>query len=115
MMYPILCKVQYEKLHEILKTREIWIQLGFSIVVNWIVAPLFMVSAASAYVVSSHSGISQVLTLAARPRLGLPSGRAGSPRGPHSRGNSAVHRHGADMEQPRVYPLVLVQPSLPFP
>lgn len=44
MMYPILCKVQYEKLHEIFRTREIWIQLGFSLVVNWIVAPLFMVS-----------------------------------------------------------------------
>ncbi|KAL2199921.1 sodium bile acid symporter family-domain-containing protein [Corynascus similis CBS 632.67] len=49
MMYPILCKVQYEKLHEILKTREIWIQLGFSIVVNWIVAPLFMLGLAWAF------------------------------------------------------------------
>ncbi|KAM0330068.1 hypothetical protein ACHAQA_004239 [Verticillium albo-atrum] len=38
MMYPILCKVQYEKLHIIFRTREIWIQLGFSIVVNWILA-----------------------------------------------------------------------------
>lgn len=43
MMYPILCKVQFEKLHEVFKTKEIWIQLGFSIIVNWIVAPLFMV------------------------------------------------------------------------
>ncbi|KAG7136739.1 Arsenical-resistance protein Acr3 like [Verticillium longisporum] len=44
MMYPILCKVQYEKLHIIFRTREIWIQLGFSIVVNWIVAPFFMLA-----------------------------------------------------------------------
>jgi ACR3 family arsenite transporter len=44
MMYPILCKVQYEKLHVVFKTREIWIQLGFSVIVNWIVAPLVMVS-----------------------------------------------------------------------
>ncbi len=43
MMYPILCKVQYEKLHEIFRTREIWTQLGFSIIINWIVAPLLMV------------------------------------------------------------------------
>lgn len=43
MMYPILCKVQYEKLHIVFRTREIWIQLAFSLVVNWIVAPLFMV------------------------------------------------------------------------
>ena len=44
MMYPILCKVQYEKLHEVFQKREIWIQMGFSIIVNWIVAPLIMVS-----------------------------------------------------------------------
>lgn len=43
MMYPILCKVQYEKLHHVFKTREIWIQLGFSVIINWIVAPLMMV------------------------------------------------------------------------
>ncbi|GJC99589.1 arsenical-resistance protein [Colletotrichum higginsianum] len=34
--------VQYEKLYEVFRTREIWIQLGFSVVVNWIIAPLFM-------------------------------------------------------------------------
>lgn len=44
MMYPILCKVQYEKLHEIFQERQIWVQLAFSILVNWIVAPLVMVS-----------------------------------------------------------------------
>jgi arsenite transporter len=43
MMYPILCKVQYEQLHKIFREREIWIQLGFSILINWIVAPLVMV------------------------------------------------------------------------
>ncbi|KAL0936442.1 arsenite efflux transporter [Colletotrichum truncatum] len=49
MMYPILCKVQYEKLHEIFRTREIWIQLGFSIIINWIVAPLFMLALSWAF------------------------------------------------------------------
>ena len=42
-MYPILCKVKYETLHLIFAHRQIWIQLGFSIVVNWIIAPLLMV------------------------------------------------------------------------
>ncbi|KAJ3958037.1 arsenicals resistance [Colletotrichum tropicale] len=49
MMYPILCKVQYEKLHEIFCTREIWIQLGFSVVINWIIAPFFMLALSWAF------------------------------------------------------------------
>ncbi|KAL3487408.1 sodium bile acid symporter family-domain-containing protein [Aspergillus germanicus] len=32
MMYPILCKVRYEALHRVFATREIWVQIGFSIV-----------------------------------------------------------------------------------
>lgn len=43
MMYPILCKIRFETLHLIFKKREIWVQIAFSIVVNWIVAPLVMV------------------------------------------------------------------------
>lgn len=42
-MYPILCKVKYETLHHAFRTRQIWIQIGFSIIVNWVVAPLLMV------------------------------------------------------------------------
>ncbi|GKT40163.1 arsenical-resistance protein Acr3 [Colletotrichum spaethianum] len=49
MMYPILCKVQYEKLHDVFRTREIWIQLGFSVIVNWIIAPLFMLALSWAF------------------------------------------------------------------
>ncbi|GAB1310969.1 arsenicals resistance [Madurella fahalii] len=49
MMYPILCKVQYEKLHEIFREREIWVQLGFSIIINWIIAPLIMLGLAWAF------------------------------------------------------------------
>lgn len=44
MMYPILCKVRYETLHRLFQTRALWIQIGFSILMNWIVAPLLMVS-----------------------------------------------------------------------
>lgn len=44
MMYPILCKVQYESLHQLLTKRALWKQIGFSVIVNWIVAPFLMVS-----------------------------------------------------------------------
>lgn len=43
MMYPILCKVRYESLHHVFRTREIWRQIAFSIFINWIIAPFFMV------------------------------------------------------------------------
>lgn len=49
MMYPILCKVKYETLHHVFSERAIWVQIGFSIVVNWIVAPLLMVCAPSTW------------------------------------------------------------------
>lgn len=44
MMYPILCKVRYESLHELFSHRDIWKQIGFSIFVNWVIAPFVMVS-----------------------------------------------------------------------
>lgn len=43
MMYPILCKVRYEILHEIFSQRGIWRQMAFSVFMNWIVAPFLMV------------------------------------------------------------------------
>jgi ACR3 family arsenite efflux pump ArsB len=43
MMYPILCKVRYETLHNVLGKRDIWTQILFSVVVNWVIAPLVMV------------------------------------------------------------------------
>ncbi|KAB8260191.1 sodium bile acid symporter family-domain-containing protein [Aspergillus pseudonomiae] len=49
MMYPILCKVRYESLHHVLGARGIWMQIGFSIVVNWIIAPFFMLALAWAF------------------------------------------------------------------
>ncbi|KAI4285341.1 MAG: hypothetical protein L6R35_004681 [Caloplaca aegaea] len=44
MMYPILLKVKYESLHLAFATRKIWIQIAFSVFVNWIVAPFLMVT-----------------------------------------------------------------------
>ncbi|XDG09329.1 hypothetical protein ABKA04_008944 [Annulohypoxylon sp. FPYF3050] len=43
MMYPILCKVRYETLHELFSHRGIWKQIAFSVFMNWIVAPFLMV------------------------------------------------------------------------
>jgi ACR3 family arsenite efflux pump ArsB len=36
--------VRYESLHKVFQTRQIWIQIAFSIFVNWIIAPFLMVS-----------------------------------------------------------------------
>ncbi|KAJ6258600.1 hypothetical protein Dda_6647 [Drechslerella dactyloides] len=49
MMYPILCKVQYEMLHHLLQERELWLQIAFSVIVNWIIAPFFMFGLAWAF------------------------------------------------------------------
>ncbi|KAL1965033.1 hypothetical protein VTN77DRAFT_6093 [Rasamsonia byssochlamydoides] len=49
MMYPILCKVRFESLHRVFRTREIWIQIAFSVFVNWIVAPFLMMGLAWAF------------------------------------------------------------------
>ncbi|OKL63393.1 hypothetical protein UA08_01825 [Talaromyces atroroseus] len=49
MMYPILCKIQYETLHRLFRERRIWIQLAFSIVFNWVVAPFFMLALSWAF------------------------------------------------------------------
>lgn len=49
MMYPILCKVRYETLNLVFRGRAIWIQIGFSVFVNWIVAPFLMVSIKTYY------------------------------------------------------------------
>lgn len=47
MMYPIMCKVRFETLHLVFSHRQIWRQIAFSIVVNWIIAPFLMVNTSS--------------------------------------------------------------------
>jgi ACR3 family arsenite transporter len=54
MMYPILCKVRYETLHLLFKKKSIWIQISLSFVLNWIIAPLFMVALAWAFLPDRH-------------------------------------------------------------
>lgn len=49
MMYPILIKVRYESLPALLRLRELWLQVLYSVIVNWVVAPLFMLALAWAF------------------------------------------------------------------
>ncbi|KIJ56902.1 hypothetical protein M422DRAFT_72993 [Sphaerobolus stellatus SS14] len=46
MMWPILAKVQYELLPKIFTTRKIWIHIGISLVLNWIIGPFIMLGLA---------------------------------------------------------------------
>jgi len=55
MMYPILCKIRFESLHHIFREKGIWVQMAFSIVLNWIIAPFLMVS-------YSNSSVAEILT-----------------------------------------------------
>ncbi|KAG2177753.1 hypothetical protein INT43_003000 [Umbelopsis isabellina] len=42
MMYPVLCKLQYEELPRIFSQREIWIQIALSLFLNWVIGPILM-------------------------------------------------------------------------
>ncbi|KAI7889664.1 arsenical-resistance protein [Mucor mucedo] len=46
MMYPVLCKIQYERMHIILNDRRVWIQILISIIINWIIGPIVMTALA---------------------------------------------------------------------
>ena len=40
MMWPVLCKVRYELLLELFRSRDLWRQVALSLVLNWLVGPL---------------------------------------------------------------------------
>ena len=42
MMWPILTEVQYEQLPKVFSGRRIWVHLGISLFLNWIVGPFTM-------------------------------------------------------------------------
>ncbi|KAF8802149.1 arsenical-resistance protein ACR3 [Phlegmacium glaucopus] len=46
MMWPVLTKVQYEKLPHIFSTSRIWTHIGISIFLNWIIGPFVMLALA---------------------------------------------------------------------
>ncbi|TKY87269.1 hypothetical protein EX895_003946 [Sporisorium graminicola] len=46
MMWPILTKVQYERLPQMFATKRLWYQLGVSLVLNWVLGPFLMLGLA---------------------------------------------------------------------
>ena len=46
MMWPVLTKIQYETLPKIFTSRKIWIQIGLSMFLNWIIGPFVMLGLA---------------------------------------------------------------------
>lgn len=46
MMWPILTKVQYERLPQMFATRRLWYQLAMSLVLNWVLGPFLMLGLA---------------------------------------------------------------------
>lgn len=46
MMWPILTKVQYERLPILFSSREIYRQIAVSLVFNWIIGPFIMLGLA---------------------------------------------------------------------
>ncbi|EIM82889.1 arsenical-resistance protein ACR3 [Stereum hirsutum FP-91666 SS1] len=46
MMWPILTKVQYECLPAMFSSRRLWIHVGISLILNWIIGPLVMLAVA---------------------------------------------------------------------
>lgn len=62
MMYPILCKVKYEALHLTFRKKEIWVQIAFSVFVNWIIAPFLMLALSWAFL-PDKSGLREGLIL----------------------------------------------------
>ncbi|GAA5873728.1 hypothetical protein JCM3774_000151 [Rhodotorula dairenensis] len=49
MMWPILCRVSPMALVPLLRKRQLWQHLAFSVVVNWIISPLLMLGLAWAF------------------------------------------------------------------
>ncbi|EAU91316.2 arsenite transporter [Coprinopsis cinerea okayama7 len=46
MMWPILTKVQYERLPALFKSKQLWIHIGISLAINWTVGPFLMLGLA---------------------------------------------------------------------
>ncbi|TDL26612.1 arsenical-resistance protein ACR3 [Rickenella mellea] len=46
MMWPVLTKVQYEMLPQLFSARRLWLHVGISMTLNWIVGPLVMLGIA---------------------------------------------------------------------
>ena len=86
MMYPILCKVKFEELDLLFKEKALWVQLGFSFLVNWIIAPLVMV-----FPLGTQSG-SNIISV--RIGLGIFAGQTIIQRRVDIGGTCSLYRNG---------------------
>ncbi|CEQ38657.1 SPOSA6832_00105 [Sporobolomyces salmonicolor] len=93
MMWPILCRVSPSSLVPLFKQRTLWKHLLFSVVLNWIVAPLFMFGLAWAFLPDKRElreglilvGIARCIAMASQL---LPSyGSSFGPRSPGATSN----------------------------
>ncbi len=89
MMYPILCKVRYETLHRVFQTRALWTQILFSVLLNWIVAPLLMVCPSP-----MRSDSETKLTHIGGSGVGISTRQTSATRGSYSRRHCPMYRHG---------------------
>jgi ACR3 family arsenite transporter len=46
MMWPVLTKVEYERIPALFRSRHLWLHIGLSIVLNWIIGPFVMLGLA---------------------------------------------------------------------
>ena len=71
MMWPVLTKVQYEKLPGIFLTSRIWTHIGLSLFLNWIVGPCVMLSLAWATLPDLHNYRSGVILVGLGRCIGM--------------------------------------------
>ena len=46
MMWPVLTKVEYERIPVLFRSRHLWVHIGISVVLNWIIGPFIMLGLA---------------------------------------------------------------------
>lgn len=64
MMWPVLTKVQYERLPEIAREKKLWYQIGISLVLNWIIGQRYSCSSHTVRLLSAATGPFIMLAIA---------------------------------------------------
>lgn len=79
MMWPILCRVSPTALVPLLRKRQLWQHLAFSVVINWILSPLLMLGLAWAFLPDRPElreglvvvGVARCIAMVSHSRQGL--------------------------------------------
>jgi phosphatidylserine synthase len=94
MMYPILCKVRFESLHHVFQTKDIWIQMAFSIFLNWIIAPFLMVCQPPSMDITANPLLTPFSLVLVGTSLGFPTRRTRITRRTNRSRSGTMHRNG---------------------